>query len=75
MGSCSQIAGSLRRSGAGAELAILALVSVVVAITAVMAVRDRLLSWLAAPWVVLAVVSGTNVWQFGNSAIRVFAPL
>lgn len=38
-------------------------------------VRSSLVKWLAWPWVILAMVSSTWVWDFGNNSVRVFAPL
>lgn len=37
--------------------------------------RRHLWTWLVAPWLLIAVVASTAVWQFGNNAIRVFAPI
>jgi len=62
-------------SGGDVALGTLAFVSVVAATMGVVVTRNRLLAWLTIPWVVLALVSSTNVWQYGNNAVRVFAPL
>jgi hypothetical protein len=56
-------------------LGTLTLASAIAATVAVAVARDRLLSWLTIPWILLALVSSANVWQFGSNAIRVFAPL
>jgi hypothetical protein len=41
----------------------------------VIARRWNLWSWLAAPWLAVAFLSSEAVWQFGNNAVRSFAPL
>ena len=38
-------------------------------------VRSALLRWLTWPWVLVAVLSSTWVWDFGNNSLRVLAPL
>ncbi len=37
--------------------------------------RHQLVFWLTWPWVAVAVVSSTWVWDLGNNSLRVFAPL
>ena len=37
--------------------------------------RSALLRWLSWPWVLLAVISSDWVWNLGNNALRVFAPV
>lgn len=41
----------------------------------VLAVRRRLWAWLTLPWVVVGLVASHWVWDFGNNAVRVLAPL
>lgn len=49
--------------------------SVLLAALIPLRVRSSLLRWLTWPWVILAVISSTWVWDFGNNSLRVFAPL
>jgi hypothetical protein len=51
------------------------MVTVALAVTVVVLVRDRMLAWLILPWVALMVISSDLIWAFGNNALRVAAPL
>lgn len=61
----------------GADLvqAVVAVAALVAATSVAVLVRNRLLTWLAMPWVAVALISSEVVWADGNNAVRVFAPL
>ncbi len=61
--------------GREVAFAILALAVLIIAITAVVLKKDRIMAWLIMPWVGLMLVSSDEVWAFGNNALRVAAPL
>lgn len=46
-----------------------------VAVGAVWSLRRSWLRWTIAAWTLLAVVSSNWVWDFGNNAVRAFAPI
>ena len=54
---------------------LIALAGLVLAAFTPFLVRSSLLRWLIWPWVALAVFSSGWVWDLGNNALRVFAPL
>lgn len=41
----------------------------------VIAFRRRLFAWLAAPWVVLALLATHGIWDLGNNSVRTLAPI
>ena len=55
--------------------AIFAMLTMVLAATVVVLVRDRILAWLVLPWIALLIISSDLIWAFGNNALRVAAPL
>lgn len=61
----------------GADLvqAVVAVAALVAAGLMVVLGRYRLLTWLALPWIAVALVSSEVVWGDGNNAVRAFAPL
>lgn len=55
--------------------AIVALAALAGTLIVVVVTRHRLITWLAVPWIVVALVSSAVVWGDGNNAVRAFAPL
>lgn len=47
----------------------------VAAVVLTLLTRDRLLRYLALPWIAAAIVMSDAVWQTGNNALRVLLPL
>lgn len=46
-----------------------------VGLISIFVARSRLLRWLIAPWLVIAVVSSEWIWEIGNGLSRSFAPV
>ena len=58
------------------EQALIGLTLIALLLAAVAPIRaSSLLRWLTWPWVLLALVSASFVWNLGNNAARVFTPL
>ncbi len=55
--------------------AIVALIALAAALLIAVMTRQRLITWLTVPWILVALVSSAVVWGDGNNAVRAFAPL
>lgn len=61
-------------TGADAFYAWMAVIGVALAVAGVLAARRYDLTALTVPWIAVAVVSTSVVWERGNNAVRVLAP-
>lgn len=60
-------------SGPDLVLGAIALLGLALSVTGVFLTRDRMLGWLAIPWILTAILSSSLVWQEGNNAARALA--